>query len=91
MNFFIINDFDKPYEKLVMVKDGDLLRYIHPENKSCSPVNICKESTDLKEFGFDIFVVDGIARFVQSRPSTATYRDGKPRSWQGAKEFEIIL
>ena len=91
MNFFIINDFDRPYEKLVTLEEDGMLEYIHPENKNCAPMKSCKESTNIKDFGFDVFVVDGVARFVQTRESTAAYRDGRARSWQGAKEFEIDL
>lgn len=91
MKFFIINDFDRPHEKLVMAEYGDCLRYIHAENKECAPLYKPKDATPIEEFGFDVFVSDNVVKFKKARESTATYRDGRPRRWQGSLEFEITL
>jgi hypothetical protein len=87
--YYIVNNIDRPYEKLVAVRKGDLLYYINRELKDDYPGMGMNTATKMEAFGFDIISsFDGNAvSFKKVRPSTATYGDGEPRDWQGRSQF----
>jgi len=95
MEFYIVNDFDRPYQKHVcqrMNRKGQL-EYISPELRNWHRKNgrmmINDESTLIQKFGFDVEVREGKAKFIKTRQSVAKYRDGKRREWQGEYEFSL--
>lgn len=87
---YILNDIDKPHEDLVCAVDENArLRYLHERFADEPTHKPTDEATPLSEFGFQINALS--KRYVcrQLTPSRATYRDGRPRYWQGAPEFEL--
>lgn len=90
--FYIVNDFDRPAEKFVaeLAEDGNLY-YIHPElrvkwsGKGLS----AEEAASLEDFGIHTTIKDGMIHGQFLTESIATYRDGKPRKWQGDLRFSF--
>lgn len=86
--YFILNDIDRPYPRLVAQKIGDRLYYM---NKELFPLYKQgfegKEATPVEYFGFKITEVGNRVHFTKTQPSLATYRDKRPREWQGPTEF----
>lgn len=93
--FYIVNDIDKPCPRLVaqVIDLKNNMEYLHPElnhwDKGDQPFPLSKFSTNLKDFGLDIVVSGTTAVFKQIRESVATYKDGRPRQWQGDTEFTL--
>ena len=90
--FFIVNDFDRPWEELITERRSDgLLYYIHPrlrnkrEYHGMNPTN----PTPLKDFGITVEVEDGQFKGQYTHSPSATYRDGKLRRWQGSTHFSF--
>lgn len=94
--FFIINDIDRPYARHIVERFSDQkATYIHPElinwNENNGFFQITDECTDVEDFGLSIDIHRDKVTFRQTGPSTATYRDGKPRHWQGESSFSLPL
>ena len=88
--FYIYDNFDRPYEKLVMIKEGDQLSYINHNLKTeYGSLPISDSSTPLEDFGFEIKEENGVYYFSLKNESRAKYENGEKREWQGAKEFTI--
>jgi hypothetical protein len=93
-DFRIVNTFDKPCERLIAeLREDGLLYYIHPdmlpewESMGLS----ANESTSLEAFGLEVEVSEGNLIGRLTGPSTAQYKDGRPRRWQGSSEFIFML
>ncbi len=92
---FIVNQFDRPCERLIAEQVGDELFYINPELREewqHWPMRM-DEATPLEAFGLTIHIENGVLEGVlhPHLPRTATYPDGKPRSWQGSSNFSFKL
>ena len=89
--YAIINDTDAP-QPSVVVQWGPTVGYCYLDRtKSSFDGMRGYEATDIEDFGFRWAEnPDGTVSFYMSDiPSTATYRDGKPRAWQSpVKSFE---
>lgn len=91
--FYIVNGIDRPHERLVAEKKGDLVYYIHEDlrdqYKECG-FDVKNRGTPIEQFGFDIQLTgENEAIFIKIRPSTAVYGDGNPRDWQGSSTFKL--
>ncbi|MDR2674942.1 MAG: hypothetical protein LBC18_08775 [Opitutaceae bacterium] len=89
--FYIVNEFDRPDKQFICERAGDLLYYFSEYLRLRFPKGFTLErATPVEEFGFDITAVGkGLFKFEKVRSSTATYRDGKPRQWQGDESFTL--
>ncbi len=86
--FYIINHTDKPCGRLVTQLVNGKLWYMNPELiKSYPAMNLNDESTSLEDFGFEFRHLGKYVQFIKNGKTVATYKDGKPRSWQGETEF----
>lgn len=92
-NFYIVNEFDRPCEKLIaeMWADGKL-HYVHPELRKggrdyggMSP----DWATSLAEFGVEVKIENGFFKGEVVRDSSALYEDGGVRRWQGSTSFRF--
>jgi len=90
--FFIVNDFDRPDEERIAQQRADgKFYYIHPTLRKVkrywgmTPEN----PTPLESFGISIALIGGEFRGCHNNESTATYRDGRPRRWQGEGLFSF--
>ena len=90
--FFIVNDFDRPDEERIAQRRADgKFYYIHPTLREVkrywgmTPAN----PTPLESFGISIALIDGKFRGCHDTESTATYRDGRHRRWQGEHLFSF--
>lgn len=91
-NFYILNDVDRPDARHVIQIVDDHAEYLHEDLRDWGDLRLPNESSsDLELFGFDVAIVGGFAHFTQVKESSATYQDGKPRKWQGNKEFILRL
>lgn len=90
-DFYIVNTFDRPYPNHVaQCRDGKLY-YIHPElrdNKLYKGMD-AGEATRVANFGVVLRQTEQGLHGSLEFPSTATYSDGRPRQWQGPKEWFI--
>lgn len=89
--FFILNDVERPYKRLVTQKIGDNYYYIDKKLRKLYKDLNPKRPTPLELFGFEIKVKNGKAYFKKIGPSYATYDDGRPRPWQGELEFTLPI
>lgn len=90
--FFIVNEFDKPSEQNIAQISNGLLFYVEPRlNKLRMDGMLTTESTPLEDFGLELSLENGWLQGIAIRQSEATYRDGKPRRWQGSSNFRILL
>lgn len=92
--FFIVNAIDRPYERHIarMRKDGKL-DYVHP--------SLCKnsfykgmdaaEAVPIEDFGITLCVRGNMLEGALERESVVTYKDGRPRRWQGSGAFSFTL
>lgn len=88
--FWIIDETDRPIERHVVecLSEEGLCRYIFPSLRGWYAMRLSEKSTKLEDFGF--LIVDhknGGLSFVKMRPSVAKYSNGKPRRWQGKRNF----
>jgi hypothetical protein len=87
LKYFIVNDMDRPNKRCVTVKLKEgYFCYLDRSFKEYDGMNPNKP-TPLEEFGFDIKEEDGAIFFKRVKESTAKYKDGKCRPWQGEDEF----
>lgn len=90
--FFIVNEVDRPCERLIAEKRGEFLFYIHPdmqEDWHDCPMET-KDATPLESFGV-VAQADGKHFFGVLFPkrAAATYFNGEPRKWQGSAIFRF--
>ena len=93
--YVIVSDYDNPSAPLVaQYVDGIgycyMGREIKPELRRFDGMTPSRP-TNITDFGFAFREIDGIAYFEKLAPSCATYRDGKPRRWQGEESFRWPL
>jgi len=87
---FIVNDFDRPSPKHITIRKEDgLLYYVHPELEKWKGMSVTT-AVPLEIFGIECHEELGILHGVQARPSNATYRDTRPREWQGPERFSFV-
>jgi len=96
MEFYIVNEFDKPCPRHVTQLIGDSrLDYIHTDLRGWEKKNgvmvLSNESTNLKDFGFTVRINQNMAIFTQTSESIATYCDGTPRRWQDTTNFQLQI
>ena len=84
---YIVNDTDRPCEELLAEMINNKLWYINQEKRTLYPAMSKGEATLLEDFGVVYRIVGNQVFGVASRKSTATYRDGSPRRWQGSGRF----
>ena len=91
--FYIVNDCDRPHESMIAELLGDgKLWYLDAEKRNRYPGMSAAEATLVQDFGLRLEVCDDVLRGeVTGTPSTACYRDGKARRWQGSKTFCVDL
>lgn len=91
-NFYIVNDFDKPDKKHIVIDIGDnRCEYIHPDLESWGWLNLDSDASTLVDFGFNIQEKDGTFYFNLENDSVIKYSDGNIRHWQGEKSFSIKI
>lgn len=90
-NYYIVNEFDRPYKRLVTIKIGDLYYYSDPILRKEYGGLSADHPTSLKEFGFEALELEYQVNFKRIRDSTAKYKDGTLRPWQGEDEFSLLL
>jgi hypothetical protein len=91
--YFIVNDVDKPQMSLVAYRNNEgLLNYVDRSKKSYDGMSIDR-ATPMEDFGFTVLedLRQGTVLFVQTRESSAKYRDGKAREWQDFYRFELVM
>ena len=84
--FAIMNTMDAPQRRMVCewvpnVGYCYMMRHHEPHLKDFDGMNPPRP-TSLEDFGFRVDVLSIEAVFTRIADSTATYEDGKPRSWQ---------
>lgn len=92
--YFIVNTFDKPFERLIAeLRQDGMLYYVHPSMlPEWEGIGLsAAESTPLEAFGLEVEVSEGKLTGRLSVPSTATYEDSRPRRWKGSSEFSFKL
>lgn len=97
MKFVIVNDVDKPCERLVALvsASGLTCRYVDPSLSHWEEMPLNGSETGLDKFGFEWFTygVEGRTEvaFEKIAASRAKYADGSPREWQGSSVFVHII
>lgn len=94
MKYYIVNEYDRPDgERIAEKRENGKFYYMHPSLRNVkqfhgmTPTN----PTPIEDFGIVWSVVDGVFHGKLTNPSIATYKDGKPRRWQGWEEFSFKL
>ncbi len=88
--YYIVNEIDKPCERLVMQRVDGGLYYLDPRTRAANDANFidCLETaTPLEDFGFQIIESNGLVRFEKINDSVAKYSNGTIRQWQGEIRF----
>jgi hypothetical protein len=90
--FYIVNDFDRPWEERIAERRPDgLFYYIHPmirnkrEHHGMNPAT----PTPLEDFGIQVHVEGGQIKGTYLHTTRATYRDGRLRRWKGSECFSF--
>jgi len=93
MEFYIVNEIDRPYERLVTALiPGKGLRYIHPDLADFPFLAYHEDTaTSLRAFGFEWIKKGDVYTFHKVRPEVAKYRNGDPRHWQGRPTFSLLV
>lgn len=89
---FIVNDFDRPDEERIAMKGKDgKLYYIHPSLRDVKAYHGMTPSNPTPRQDFGILWMVDAGEFVGMLmdESVATYRDGRPRRWQGVERFSF--
>lgn len=88
----IVNEFDRPYERLIAEVRGESCYYIHPSMQDRwkdVPMRL-DDFTPLDHFGVLVKIGDGkFSGEHLPEMSSAHYQDGKPRRWQGSSQFSF--
>lgn len=91
---FIVNEIDRPDERHVVQRIGpNQYKYIHPDLENWRMMERDDGATSLADFGIEwvFFERNGVTHiscWVRTF-SKATYKDGKPRHWQGSERFYL--
>lgn len=92
--FFILNDFDRPAPETIVAKRSDGYYYIHPKLKYDEnhwAMQAGSQLTPIENFGISVEIIANKLFGELTHASCATYRDGKPRLWQGPHLFSFHL
>lgn len=93
MQYAILNTVDRPDRRMVVeIIEGKayyMSRAEEPRMKSYDGMTLRPDTTSLEDFGFTIVDLGRKIRCVKTGPGVAKYRDGEPRKWQGADDFEL--
>lgn len=90
--YFIVNDIDRPYERLIAeMQDNGTLCYVHPEMRKYKEYKnmSADRATQLEDFGITAVETENEIFFVKTMNSLAKYSSGEPREWQGSENFSI--
>ncbi len=90
-SYYIVNDLDRPHEDMIAELVCGGLWYLDREKRKKYPAMAIKEATPVSSFGVVLEETDGVLRGTLSLDSTATYRDGRRRIWQGSKTFSVAI
>jgi hypothetical protein len=97
-SYYIVNEFDRPYERLIaaMGADGKLYYISRVDDPSLMRFDgmTAERATPLEDFGIRIeedTPVQGKVTFTLVAESKALYRDGSPRRWQGSSWAVITM
>ncbi len=92
MKLFIVNDYDRPDHRHITIQKADgLLYYLHPDLERWKGMNVTRP-TPVEDFGIQCHVELGILHGVLvDELARATYRDGRPRRWQGPVRFSFVM
>lgn len=89
---YILDDHDQPCAKLLVHRMSDgTFRYCHPQMRNVKQYHGMTPTspTPIQDFGVYIKYEKGTIYGELQQPSIATYRDGKPRRWQGEQSFQF--
>ena len=93
MKLYIVNRFDRPYEKLIAELRKGRLYYIHPsirnDDSYKSGFVLDDDATPLEDFGVETKTTGTILHGEVTSPSVASYHDGETRKWQGSSKFSF--
>lgn len=92
--FYIVNDFDRPYKRLLCVECDGLLYYLDESLRVQYKAGFngfdMSNAAPIEDFGFDITEDGDNLVFTKNRKSEATYKtNGCWRDWQGEFKFSI--
>lgn len=87
--YFILNDFDRPYPRLVTQKIKDYYFYMDIELLEQYEGLKPRRPVSLEDFGFEIEELEHQVNFKKVKPSIVTYEDGQPREWDGWETFSL--
>jgi len=96
MEFYIINHTDVPAQTHVVqvVNQKKEVEYLDSKlrnwHKGQPPMRLNEHSTRVELFGFKIEHVGKNVLFTKINKSTALYKDGVPRRWQGVEKFTLV-
>ena len=89
---YIVNDIDRPHERLIAEEREGLLYYIHPDLRdewASQPMSMA-DATPLSDFGLRTESLPGyLVGILFPKRATATYPDGRLRKWQGSNIFRF--
>ena len=94
--FWIVNDTDRPCERHLAERGTDgKFYYVHPtlrDEKAYHGMTPA-DPTPVEAFGLRVDVKEGklMGMMDASVERCATYQDGRPRRWQGSREFSFTL
>ena len=94
MKLFIVNDFDRPDERHIAEQRPDgKFYYVHPDLRDIKDYwgMTPDRPTPLEDFGIRTISRLGVLTGALTDRSIATYRDGRPRKWQGSSPFSFPL
>ena len=91
--FFIIHSLDRPCEDLIAFKqpDGRLAYAVDIPRLREYDGMAALQITPLEAFGLEVRIQNGRLVGRIARESIARYPDGSLRSWQGSREFDVLL
>jgi hypothetical protein len=99
MKYYIVNEIDRPYERLVAGEYNGKLYYLsralEHDLKNCDGMGLdC--ATPMEDFGFDVSENDNSVVFNLNHPSKVKYKSVRTgeeiiRPWQGMKDFSLPL
>lgn len=89
MKFYIMNDYDKPCERMVVQRVAEYEgEYIHESEAGGGLVIIDEDSTQMEDFGFLITYTDEEVHFIKVRPSVARYKDPQMDNRYGIRKWQ---
>ena len=82
IDFYIINEFDKPCRDLIVYRKNDTGKYIDKTKREEYTFNDFSRAVNLQDFGFTILENDLYYLLEKNKQTIAKYPDGKLRQWQ---------